>query len=46
MENAINLENAYPISNEKGKALTPFTFTIKNTCDMFLSYTVLLFLFL
>ena len=38
--NNINLENAYPISNEKGKALTPFTFTIKNTCDMFLSYTV------
>ena len=38
--NAINLENAYPISNEKGKKLTPFTFTVKNTCDMFLSYTV------
>ena len=38
--NAINLENAYPISNEKGKKLTPFTFTVKNTCDMFLSYTI------
>ena len=38
--NNINLENAYPISNEKGKKLTPFTFTVKNTCDMFLSYTV------
>ena len=38
--NTINLENAYPISNEKGKKLTPFTFTVKNTCDMFLSYTV------
>ena len=38
--NNINLENAYPISNEKGKKLTPFTFTVKNTCDMFLSYTI------
>lgn len=38
--NNINLENAYPISNEKGKTLTPFTFIVKNTCDMFLSYTV------
>ena len=38
--NNINLENAYPISNEKGKKLIPFTFTVKNTCDMFLSYTV------
>ena len=39
-KNNINLENAYPISNERGKKLTPFTFTVKNTCDMFLSYTV------
>ena len=38
--NAIKLENAYPITDEKGKKLTPFTFTVKNTCDMFLSYTV------
>ncbi len=39
-ENAIKLENAYPISDTKGKSLTPFTFTIKNTCDMFASYSV------
>ena len=38
--NNINLENAYSIINEKGKRLTPFTFTVKNTCDMFLSYTI------
>lgn len=39
-ENAITLENAYPISDTKGKSLTPFTFTIKNTCDMAASYSV------
>ena len=38
--NSINLENAYPISDEKGKKLTPFTFTVKNTCDMTISYSV------
>ena len=38
--NIINLENAYPISDTKGKTLTPFTFTVKNTCDMFASYSV------
>lgn len=39
-KNSISLENAYPISNEKGKKLTPFSFTITNTCDFFASYTV------
>ena len=39
-ENSIKLENAYPISDTKGKTLTPFTFTIKNTCDMAASYSV------
>ncbi len=38
--NTINLENAYPISDTKGKTLTPFTFTIKNTCQMAASYSV------
>ncbi len=38
--NNISLENAYPITNEKGKKLTPFSFTITNTCDIFASYTV------
>ena len=39
-KNNISLENAYPISNDKGKKLTPFSFTITNTCDIFASYTV------
>ena len=26
-ENNISLDNAYPISNDKGKSLTPYTFT-------------------
>ena len=38
--NNISLENAFPITNEKGKKLTPFSFTITNTCDIFASYTV------
>ena len=39
-KNSISLENVYPITNEKGKKLTPFSFTITNTCDIFASYTV------
>ena len=39
-KNSISLENAYPITNEKGRKLTPFSFTITNTCDIFASYTV------
>ena len=39
-ENSIKLENAYPISDAKGKSLTPFTFTIKNTCDIVVSYSI------
>ena len=39
-KNNIFLENAYPITKEKGKKLTPFSFTITNTCDIFASYTV------
>ena len=39
-ENSINLENAYPISNDKGKELTPFTFTVTNTCDITAQYSV------
>lgn len=38
--NAIKLENAYPILDEEGKKLTPYSFTITNTCDLFASYTV------
>ena len=32
-ENNINLDNAYPISNDKGKSLTPYTFTVTNESD-------------
>ena len=37
---AVNLENAYPIYDEEGKSLTPYSFTITNTCDMFASFIV------
>ena len=30
--NDINLTNAYAISDEEGKATTPYTFTVKNDC--------------
>ncbi|HIR74591.1 TPA: hypothetical protein IAB95_03705, partial [Candidatus Ventrenecus avicola] len=39
-ENAINLQNAYPIYDEEGRTLTPYSFTITNTCDIFTSYIV------
>lgn len=39
-ENIINLQNAYPIYDEEGKTLTPYSFTIENTCDIFASYIV------
>ena len=39
-KNDINLTKAYPISDAEGKKLTPYSFTITNTCDLFLSYTV------
>ncbi len=38
--NAVNLDNMYPISDTEGKSLTPYTFTVTNTCDMLASYTV------
>ena len=39
-KNDINIENAYPLLNEEGKNLTPYEFTIENTCDLFVSYSV------
>lgn len=39
-ENDIKLENAYPISNDRGKSLTPFTFKVTNTCDITTEYSV------
>ncbi len=39
-KNDINLQSAFPILDEEGKKLTPFTFTVKNTCDAYMSYTI------
>ena len=39
-KNDITLESAYPISDENGKKLIPYSFTITNTCDLFASYTI------
>ena len=39
-ENDISLDNAYPISNDKGKKLTPYTFTVTNICDITAEYSV------
>ena len=38
--NDITLNNAYPITDSEGKKLTPYQFTITNTCDIFISYNV------
>ena len=39
-ENDIQLENASPITDEEGMELTPYTFTITNTCDTYAHYEV------
>ena len=39
-ENSILLENTFPMHDEDGKTLTPYTFTIKNNCDSYADYTV------
>ena len=39
-ENDIRLENASPITDEEGNGLTPYTFTITNTCDTYAYYQV------
>ncbi len=39
-KNDIFIEKAYPLLNEEGKSLTPYEFTIENTCDLFVSYSV------
>ena len=39
-KNDIILNNAYPITNSEGKKLTPYQFTITNTCNIFISYNV------
>ena len=39
-KNNISLQKAYPILDEDGKKLTPYEFTITNTCDSYASYAV------
>ncbi len=39
-KNNINLQKAYPILDEDGKQLTPYEFTITNTCDSYASFNV------
>ena len=36
----ISLQKAYPILDEEGKKLTPYEFTITNTCDSYVSFNV------
>ena len=38
--NEINLTNMYPISDEDGRKLTPYSFKITNTCSMSAEYKV------
>jgi len=38
--NNIQLKNAYPITDADGEKLTPYSFTVTNTCDLFASYTI------
>ena len=39
-KDSINLSTTYPITDNEGKKLTPYQFTITNTCDLFASYTI------
>ena len=39
-KNDINLDEQYPITDSEGRKLTPYQFTITNTCEQFISYNV------
>ncbi len=39
-KNPINIKNASPISEEAGRKLVPYEFTIKNVCDNFAAYQI------
>ena len=39
-KNDIMLDEQYPIPDSEGKKLTPYQFTIINTCEQFISYNV------
>ena len=38
---AINLEKQFPITDEQGEALKPYSFTIKNTCTYSANYQII-----
>lgn len=38
--NDINLQKAYPITDNEGASLSPYTFTIENTCEGAVSYQI------
>ena len=38
--NDINLQDAYPMSEQEGAALTPYTFTVRNICNTTADYQV------
>ena len=38
--NEINLTNMHPITDEEGRKLTPYTFTLKNTCSVSAKYNL------
>ena len=40
--NDISLSNQYPLSDEEGMALTPYTFTVTNNCNTSVDYQVAL----
>ena len=37
---AINLEKQFPVTDEQGEALKPYSFTIKNTCTYSANYQI------
>ena len=39
-KNDIKLDEQYPIHDSEGRKLTPYQFTITNTCEQFISYNV------
>lgn len=39
-ENPINLEKAYPLTDEQGKRLEPYTFTLTNKCNSSTTYEI------
>ncbi len=39
---SIALTNAYPVSDEEGRKITPYSFTITSTCDLATSYHIVI----